>query len=436
MIDFLKLETYNSTQIDYLFNHTLLTWESDTDKINIFDNEVINTKKIKQYKGIYFCFYSNKLDILFKPHYYFYDNIHNAKDFNIIDCIVVINEVKNALNLDLEVFKVINIEYGLNVLSPIDIKDLITYILYHSKNEFRTDTGLPFSKKSYSVTKHGTANQHKIIKAYAKGLQFPKYSDINTFRFEVKSKKSRFINKLGVYNLTDLLNVNVYLAMVNSLIVEFEATLILDCKTDFKTLNQKEQTKISKFNNPMEWYKIKNASNRNSFSKNKTAYYKLTDKVPFNLKNQLRQIIYDKLEILKKGAISPPKDIVKKGADSQLYNRGICTQNKNQITKVKNVVCKVTGLNLCYEKEGAKYALTTTLKKLKESDPKTFELVKLNLLNSSHRKPKFEQHEMKHLAKQIRNKYYNPFKIKIQGYKQPLNYFHHSQLNILTQLGI
>jgi hypothetical protein len=27
--------------------------------------------------------------------------------------------------------------------------------------------------------------------------------------------------------------------MVNSLIVEFEATLILDCKTDFKTLNQK-----------------------------------------------------------------------------------------------------------------------------------------------------------------------------------------------------
>jgi hypothetical protein len=33
--DLLKLETYNTTQIDYLFNHTLLTWESDTDKINI-----------------------------------------------------------------------------------------------------------------------------------------------------------------------------------------------------------------------------------------------------------------------------------------------------------------------------------------------------------------------------------------------------------------
>ena len=46
MIDLLKLETYNTTQIDYLFSHTLLTWESDTDKINIFDLEVINTKKM------------------------------------------------------------------------------------------------------------------------------------------------------------------------------------------------------------------------------------------------------------------------------------------------------------------------------------------------------------------------------------------------------
>ena len=212
MIDFLKLETFNTTQIDYLYDHELLDWHSDTDKINIFDKEVINTKKIKQYKGIYFCFYSNKLDILFKPHYYFNNNLHNANDFKIIDCIAVIYEVKNALNLDLEVFKVINIEYGLNVLSPIDIRHLITYIAYHSKNEFKTDTGLPYSKKSYSVTKYGTANQYKIIKAYAKGLQFPKYSDINTFRFEVKSKKSRFINKLGTFNLADLLNLNVYFA--------------------------------------------------------------------------------------------------------------------------------------------------------------------------------------------------------------------------------
>lgn len=436
MIDNLKLVTYSISQIDYFNNHILLDWVSNTDKINKFDHEVITTKKIKQYKGIYFCFYSNKLEILFKPHYYFNGNLHNANDFRVEDFINVLIEVKNVLKIDLQEFKIVNIEYGLNCISPIGIKDLITYLVYHEKNEFRTDTNLTYSKKSYSTTTNGIANQYKIIKAYAKGLQFPEYSDINTFRFEVKSKKSRFINKLGVYNSSDLLNENIYFEMVESLKNEFEKVLILDWATDFKSLNQKEQDKIKSYNNPMEWYKIKNSPNRNCFSKNKTAYYKLINKVENNLKNQLRKIICDKLELLKEGAISQPQNKIKKSAVSQLYNRGICTQNKNQITKVKNVVCKVTGLNLCYEKEGAKYALTTTLKKLKESNPKTFELVKLNLLNSSHRKPKFEQNEIKHLAKQIRNKYYNSFKIKTQGYKQPLNYFHHSQLNILNQLEI
>jgi hypothetical protein len=161
------------------------------------------------------------LDILFKPHYYFNDNLHNANDFKILDCIAVIKKVKNALNLDLEAFKVLNIEYGLNFLSPIDIKDLITYLAYHSTNEFRTDTGLPFSKKSYSFKPNGTANEYKIIKAYAKDIQFPDFCDKDTGRFEVKSKKSRFINPLGIYKATDLLNLNVYYTLAESLILEF-----------------------------------------------------------------------------------------------------------------------------------------------------------------------------------------------------------------------
>jgi hypothetical protein len=75
----------------------------------------------------------------------------------------------------------------------------------------------------------------------------------------------------------------------------------------------------------MEWYKINNASNRNSFSKNKTAYYKPIDKVPINSKQQ--QIIYDKLEIPKKGAISPPKILSKKGVIT--YNEICNIMNNN-----------------------------------------------------------------------------------------------------------
>lgn len=183
MLDFLKLSTLDISLINDLENHDLLEWVKSEDKMNLFDFEVIKTKTVKQYKGILFCFYSNRIDILFKPHYYFNNNVHNANDFKINDCINVILELKNAFKIDLQLLKVVNIEFGLNVLSPIDIKKLITFLLYHEKNEFKTDVGLAFSKKSFRANPNGTINNYKIIKAYAKGLQFPQYSNINTFRF-------------------------------------------------------------------------------------------------------------------------------------------------------------------------------------------------------------------------------------------------------------
>jgi hypothetical protein len=402
MIDFLKLETYAISQIDYFKSLTMLEWVSDIDKINNFDNEVITTKKVKQYKGIYFCFYSTKLEILIKPHYYFNNNLHNANDFRIIDCINILVEIRNVLKIQLQEFKVINIEYGLNVISPINIKDLITYLAYHEKNEFRTDVGLAYSKKSYSINANGTANQYKIIKAYAKGLQFPKYANINTFRFEVKSKKSRFINKLDIYNADDLLDPIVYLAMAESIINEFEKVLILDCATNFKILSQKELSKIAKYNNPMEWYRINNLPNRNSFSKNKEIYNKLINKVHTNLKSLLREIIIDKLELLKKGADSPPIERIKKSADSPLYNRGICTQKKLNKVEVKNSICKVTGFNISMQRENSVLLSHTGLKYYYKSHKKTFEQIKRRYLSKRWFNSDFET-QIKEIAHNIRN---------------------------------
>ena len=117
MLDFLKLQTYDLSLIEYFNTNDLLTWLSDTDKLKHLDSEVITTKKTKQYKGIYFCFYSNRLDILFKPHYYFNNNLHNANDFKIVDCINVISNFKEIFKIDLAHLKVVNIEFGLNGIS-------------------------------------------------------------------------------------------------------------------------------------------------------------------------------------------------------------------------------------------------------------------------------------------------------------------------------
>lgn len=428
MIDYLKLQTYDLSVVDYFNTNYLLTWLSDTDKLKYSDNEVITTKKVKQYKGILFCFYSNRLDILFKPHYCFNDNLHNANDFKIVDCINVINNLKDLFKIDLMRLKVINIEFGLNVISPIDIKDLITFLAYHEKNEFRTDTDLPYSKKSYSTNKKGTANDYKIIKAYAKGIQFPQYTDINTFRFEVKSKQRKYCKyPLGIYTANDLLNVNVYYKMIETLIKEFKEVLLLDCATNFDSLKPKELKKVNEYNNPFLWYKINN-QNRNSFSKNKTKYYKLINKVEDNLKNQLEKIIFDKLEILKKGAISKPKENIQKGAISNLYNSGIRTQNKTKTTTVKTLLCQVTKINISMQKNDSILLSHTGLKYYYKNDKKVFEQIKRRYLSNRWSLSDFET-QIKEIAHNIRNSKSN------QGIRQDRIYTP-KQVNLLSYLGL
>jgi hypothetical protein len=355
MLDFLKLSIIDISLINYLENHNLLEWVNSEDKLNLFDKEVIKTKTVKQYKGILFCFYSNRIDILFKPHYYFNNNLHNANDFKINDCIKTILELKNIFEINLKLLKVVNIEFGINVLPPIDIKKLIAFLLYHEKNEFKTDVGLAFSKKSFRANPNGTINLYKIIKAYAKGLQFPQYSDINTFRFEVKSKQSKYINQLAIYTANDLLNFDCYLNMANEIKNEFGKVLLLDCETDFKSLTGKEQAKITNYLNTLTWFNISQDGYRNRFNKEKTKYYNLVNKIESNLKRQLDKIIFDKLEYLKNGAISKHRENTKSGAYSNIYKGGICTQkiNPNKAKKEvdKKSFCSITKLDISIQKE-------------------------------------------------------------------------------------
>lgn len=361
MLDFLKLSIIDISLINYLENHNLLEWVKSEDRFNYFDNEVIKTKTIKQYKGILFCFYSNKVEVLFKPHYYFNNGLHNANDYTVKDCIDTVLEFKNTFEIDLKLLKVINIEFGINILSPICIKKLITFLQYHEQNEFKNDTGLAYSKRSFTANSNGTINLYKIIKAYAKGLQFPQYSDINTFRFEVKSKQSKYINPLGIYTANDLLNFDCYLNMSNRLLEEWNKVLLLDCQTDFSDLSSIEQEKIKDYLNTFTWFDISQDPYKNRFIKERAKYYKLINKIPNNLKNRLTKTISDKLEYLKSGYISTQNDIniktvqnsktgyvstqnkirnkvvekSKSGYDSNIYKAGNVTTIKTETT-IKN----------------------------------------------------------------------------------------------------
>src|SRR5690606_36813285 len=327
MIDFLKILITNKTLINKINADPLLIWHNKQERLSHFDFETVLSKETKIYKGVLFCFYPNKVEVLFRPHYYFNDNLHNANDFGVENCITVVNRLINELCLNeyTKELMIINIEYGINIIRPIDCKELVTFISYHGKNEFKTDVGLAYSKKSYSETKNGTANKYKIIKAYNKGLQFPEDCDINTFRVEVKSKQTKYIKQLGIETIKDLLKPETYKTVSNELLKEFSDVLILGDSQEHKTLSKKENNLLNKYLNPNNWYKVKQG-HRNQFNKTKERYLKLLNKTGYNIHLELKNIIDIKLqELEQKGAFSTPIKKGQKGAYSTIYISGIRT---------------------------------------------------------------------------------------------------------------
>ncbi len=308
MLDYIKgLITENSV-CETLFNNSHL---KDVKFTTNFPNEIdlkkeTKTRFIKEYKGVFIAFYFKndeftKVELLIKPHYYYNDNKHNANDFKVYECIKVLKEIIGVLNINPKFVKIINIEFGLNFSSPIESTDFIGYLVYHERNKFiSSNEGLAHSKISYKVSKKGMSNNYKMIKFYAKDIQYPNFTEINTLRFEIKSKKSRYINKLGIYNLNDLLFVNLYKVLINKLKEEFKQILIVEYKTFYENeiLTKKEILNLADYTNPYYWEKLLNKKSRNVFSNHKKKYFQLLNKTGDNIHNKTFEIICKKLNEL------------------------------------------------------------------------------------------------------------------------------------------
>ncbi len=378
MIDFLKIASFDLELIQRIFKNSLLVDYSLHQKKKNQYNEFNSATYVKEYKKIYFCFYikdkvCTKLEILFKPHYYFNSNLHNANDFTAIDCIKVLTEVKKTFNLPINELKILNIEFGLNAISPIDCKDLITFIYYHEKNLFYNLRDLQFAKISYKPKHKGTANTYKQIKFYAKGLQFPQYADSNTFRYEVKSKRTNYIKSLGIKTYADLLKFETYNTFAENLLKEFDKFLIIDADNTMQNIDDREKEKLNNYLNPITWNKYLQGS-RNNFAKHKKKYFELLDKTENNIHTNLKIIIQNKLNELKKGAILTPLKNKKKGAVLHSNIMESCTLN--QIKK-----CIITGQDISMQKNDSFLLSINQIRNLYYTDKNKFNMIKNKYLS-------------------------------------------------------
>lgn len=268
------------------------------------------------------------VEVSISPHYHFNSYLHNGNDFKPINCLKTLADILALLEIkkaEFDLLKVVNIEYGLNLIPSIDVKNLIDGISFHKRTAFIIpDQSTPYFK----IT---DATKYKQIKAYAKGLQFidnPEYGiDPNTFRFEVKSKQSKCISKTGIRTVKDLFNEDVYKELYQSIMDEWESILVLNnCMQNMDYLKEAGETNF--------WREIIDDKHRIKFIRERDKYYKkLTSNNNFH--HQIKLLIIDKVTSFQNVTNSTQKTLMNKekvkirGEPSSLINLESVTKSLN-----------------------------------------------------------------------------------------------------------
>jgi len=427
MIDFLKIQINDTNEIERLWARDELVFHDYKERLSHFDFETLTTKSTKQYQGILFCKFETKLEILLRPHYQFNHNLHNANDFGIADCIQLLQSLMRDLEIKApEQYKIVNIEFGANLVLANYGKELVQYACYWKKTLLQNLDDMAYFKRNSSPNLNGRTNNFKIIKLYSKGVQFPQFCNKNTIRFEIKSKQYKYIKTLGVESFLDLLNVEVYSNLKNELVNASKHLLFLDQTIDTSKLDIREANQLKKYLNPFNWYKV-GVAKGNGFWEQKKRYLGLLKRNDLDVHNDFTNELVKKLEKLSL------KEVDEKCMNSTPSNQSFQKRNmyefhnsisgKPPFLIFPNTNCQVTGMSLKNEgpftnpDQFPKYIRTKSLRHIREHDPDGYmELVEEFIPNKAKR-PKFEKSEIQHLAKQIRNRHYNAKRKKL---KQPL----------------
>jgi hypothetical protein len=276
MLDLIKFKITDEVLINNVWKNELLEYVGKSERLYI---DEIKEKETKRYKNLYFVKHQYRLEVSGSIHYFYNDGLHNADDFYIEDCISALVQIKNIFNIDLNKCQLINLEYGVNINPIINVTDLIINLIYHEKRQFTRPT-------THFSFKLAGNEAYKQIKAYDKGVQFPQQCE-NTFRFEVRSRQSKFINSLGLFTLQDLTNIENYNMIIASLLKEWDNVLLFDLSKDIDT----------KFFNTNFWEDILKNGSRNKFNNQKKLYYKKLG--ADNLQTNIRKIIERRTKYLK-----------------------------------------------------------------------------------------------------------------------------------------
>ena len=403
MLDFIKLRIDNQELINRVFLHP--DFGKCKPKNNYYYSKYqkeINTKLqldfLKSREKGKFTY----VDLCISPHYHFNNYLHNGNDLTPENCIKSIFEILDYLHIkseELDELKVVNLEVGVNIIPETDIKELINGIYYSKK------TPIKVYEHPYNRRTEEKDSEYKIIKTYAKGLQCHERQqyqvDINTFRFEVKTKKHRKIKSLGITTAKDLLNIAKYPRLAEEVINEWQNVLLINLTPDLTTLKREDIQFIKQSVKFDFWNDLITKKHRNTVRNNKNKYYNIL-KGKNNLHHLIKLQIIDKIYQLLNCANSPQETPINKGILKTKETALNTIKGENAQLEQTNRLCLVTGLRIDMQRKNSVYLSNAGLLWYYKNDIKTFLQLQNRFLTSEKRKLKIIE-QIYYIAHNIRN---------------------------------
>ncbi|MEZ5031565.1 MAG: hypothetical protein R2787_09195 [Saprospiraceae bacterium] len=158
---------------------------------------------------------------------------HGDQNWNLFrfqDCVDAITMLSDTLGIDPKNTTVRQFEYGINIpLGRLSATRFIEEALVcHQNKGFDSRLIRPGEVGVYADFVHADF----YIKVYDKGIQYRRPDQI--LRFEVKTRRSEFNERLGVFHLSDLMDREVWFTLVSNLTKRFESDLlVIDPRTSW-----------------------------------------------------------------------------------------------------------------------------------------------------------------------------------------------------------
>lgn len=184
-------------------------------------------------------------------HRYHNQGQHNADDFSFPQLATTIDELVNRLAINPFTSRLNNLEFGVNVVLPFPVKQLLHNLIGYKYRPFTKEPGEGFDY-------YQCYTQRYVVKLYDKGAQYRKQVPglaPNVLRIEVKVLKMEYLTQQNIRLtwLADLLNTEPYEALGNLLVATFRDILFDEPSLNTARLSARQRDLYQNGRNPRYW---------------------------------------------------------------------------------------------------------------------------------------------------------------------------------------